>query len=420
MLKKRHPLRAWALAAATSLAALSPATLHAAEIEWLQWFAAEDTTGFYDELVAEFHEQHPDITVKLVTQPFGKVRESIVTDNAIGVGSDLLGLNMPWTKEFLDIGILEPLDEYLARDDNSFETDQLVEAPIGKIDGKTWMVPLNAFPFVMHVNMDLVRKAGFDAPPTTWDELAEQAIAISALEAGISGIGMPFSSQPPSNGPILTFLPLLYSHGGRIMDGTSPNFDNEKVVNTLRFLKDLSDGGGMAPGAASRTGGVDLEEFIAGRTGFLISPGVHSSAITGRNRELDYALVRVPTNGHEAYRVHGWELGIAADSPNKDAAWTFVNYLLSPEVNARVAQASNALPGNLAALDVVRQGADGTLQTLMQILAEDTPVEEMRQSPKAAASWSVMTEEIQTMLRGDQSPEEAAAAIQARWTDLVD
>lgn len=92
---KRHLARL-ALASATSLAALVPLGAHAVEIEWLQWFAAEDTSGFYDELVADFEAEHPDITVKLVTQPFGKVRESIVTDNAIGVGSDVLGLNMPW------------------------------------------------------------------------------------------------------------------------------------------------------------------------------------------------------------------------------------------------------------------------------------------------------------------------------------
>ncbi|KUF09849.1 ABC transporter substrate-binding protein [Pseudoponticoccus marisrubri] len=414
----RH-LPAWALAAATSAAALMPASLHAAEIEWLQWFAAENTGGFYEELVADFEAQHPDITVKLVTQPFGKVRESIVTDNAIGVGSDVLGLNMPWTTEFLEIGILEPLDDYLARDDNSFETDQLVEAPLGKIDGKTWMVPLNAFPFVMHVNMGLVEQAGFDAPPSSWDALAEQAAAISALGDGTSGLGMPFSSQPPSNGPILTFLPLLYANGGRIMDGTTPDFDNPKVVETLEFLQQLEQSGALAPGAASRTGGVDLEEFIAGRTGFLISPGVHSSSITSRNPELDYTLVRVPSNGAEAYRVHGWEIGISADSDNKEAAWTFVDYLLSPEVNARVAKASNALPGNLAALDTVRADADATLVKQMDILSGDTPVEEMRQSPKAAASWSLMTEELQSMLRGDQTPAEAASAVQARWMDLI-
>lgn len=230
---------------------------------------------------------------------------------------------------------------------------------------------------------------------------------------------MPFSSQPPSNGPILTFLPLLYSNGGRIMDGSTPNFDNPKVVETLTFLNELNDAGGIAPGAASRTGGVDLEEFIAGRTGFLISPGVHSSSIMNRNPDLEYTVVRVPTNGTAAYRVHGWELGIAASSSNKEEAWRFIDFLLSREVNAQVASASNALPGNLAALELISSDSGDIQQTQMAILADDEPVEELRQAPSAVGSWSLMTEEIQAMLNGDQTPQEAAANVQARWLDLI-
>ena len=389
------------------------------EIEWLQWFVAESSRDFYEGLVAEFEAANPDISVKLVTQPFGKVRESIVTDYAVGVGSDVLGLNMPWTSGFLKSDILEPLDSYLSKESNSFKTEKLVQAPIGKINGKSWMVPLNAFPFVMHVNMDLVKKAGFSEPPSSWSELKEQAVAISNLGDGISGIGMPLSSQPPSNGPILTFLPLLYSNGGRIMDGTSPNFDNAKVVETLSFINDLQKSGAMAPGYGSRTGGVDLEEFIAGRSGFLISPGVHASAVATRNPDLNYDLVRVPTNGVNAYRVHGWELGIASSSKHKEEAWKFIDFLLSKEVNARVAKASRALPGNLESIDLVSAEATPVMKTQMNILSGDEPVEELRQAPSAVPSWSIMTEEMQSMLRGDQSPNEAASKVQSRWLDLI-
>ncbi|MHA3976525.1 ABC transporter substrate-binding protein [Halovulum sp. GXIMD14794] len=410
-----------ALATSAALAAGVPGAAAAdTEIEWLQWFAAEVTDGTFEGIAEEFEAANPDIKVTLVTQPFGKVRESVVTDNAIGVGADVIGMNMPWTMEFLDIGILEPLDEYLARDDNSFDTGELVQGPIGKIEGKTWMVPLNSFPFVLHVNMELVKKAGFDAPPTSWDELLEQATAISKLGDGISGIGLPFSTQPPSNGPILVFLPILYSAGGRIMDGTTPNYDNPKVVEALMLLKQLNDAGAVAPGAASRTGGVDLEEFIAGRTGFLIAPGLHSNSVTSRNPDLDYQLARMPQNGSNGFRDHGWEVAMSASSDNKDAAWKFIDFLLSPEVNARIAKATNTLPGNKAALDAIGEGAAEPLLTQIDIVRNDESVEEMRQSPKASASWSVMTEEIQAMLRGDQTPEETAANTQSRWMDLLD
>ncbi|GIR79102.1 MAG: hypothetical protein CM15mP81_06120 [Alphaproteobacteria bacterium] len=42
------------------------------------------------------------------------------------------------------------------------------------------------------------KKAGFSKPPSSWSKFKkEQAVAISNLGDGISGIGMPLSSQPP-------------------------------------------------------------------------------------------------------------------------------------------------------------------------------------------------------------------------------
>ena len=55
----------------------------------------------------------------------------------------------------------------------------------------------------------------------------------------------------------------------------------------------------------------------------------------------------------------------------------------------------------------------------MNILSGDEPVEELRQAPSAVASWSIMTEEMQSMLNGDQSAKEAASKVQSRWLDLI-
>ena len=101
------------------------------------------------------------------------------------------------------------------------------------------------------------------------------------------------------------------------------------------------------------------------------------------NPDLNYDLVRVPTNGVNAYRVHGWELGIASSSKHKEEAWKFIDFLLSKDVNARVAKASRALPGNLESIDLVSAEATPVMKTQMNILSGDEPVEELRQAPSA-------------------------------------
>ena len=65
------------------------------------------------------------------------------------------------------------------------------------------------------------------------------------------------------------------------------------------------------------------------------------------------------------------------------------------------------------------EGAGDVKQAQIAILAEHEPVEELRQTPNAVGSWSLMTEEMQSMLNGDQTPEETAANVQARWLDLI-
>jgi len=123
--------------------------------------------------------------------------------------------------------------------------------------------------------------------------------------------------------------------------------------------------------------------------------------------------------GVNAYRVHGWELGIASKSKHKNEAWKFIDFLLRKDINAKVAGASKALPGNLDALDIVRKGATPVMKAQMQILSKDEPVEELRQAPSAVGSWSLMTEEMQAMLNGEQSANQAASKVQSRWLELI-
>ena len=59
------------------------------------------------------------------------------------------------------------------------------------------------------------------------------------------------------------------------------------------------------------------------------------------------------------------------------------------------------------------------MKAQMQILSKDEPVEELRQAPSAVGSWSLMTEEMQAMLNGEQSANQAASKVQSRWLELI-
>ncbi len=382
-------------------------------IEWLQWFSGEaGEDGFY-ELIKEFEDKNPDITVKLVTLPFGKMRETIVTNLTVGVTADVLGLNMPWTDEFVEMGALEPLEEYIAAS-TDLKAENLVAAPMEEYKGHSWMVPLTAHPFLMFYNKDLLSKAGYTEAPATWDELKDAASKITDKANNVYGYTMAFSTQPPSNGPIIDMYPLLYTNEGRTVKDSRSNLDSPEVIETMAFLKELNDAGVCAPGTLSKTDPMKLEEFAAGRIGLMITTMPQIATLRQRNAELNFSVAPVPKNKVWAYRVHGWELGISSKSQHKDEAWKFISFLLRPDVNVRFAEMVKQLPGNTAGnADFIDN--DPEIKIAQNILREHQSVEELRKTPKAVPSWQILTEEIQKMLKGDQEPAATAKNAHERW-----
>ena len=388
-------------------------------IEWMQWFVGEQANPEgVQSLIDEFQQENPDIEVELVNLPFGKMRETIITNFAVGMTADVLGLNMPWTDEFVELGVLEPLEAYLDAA-TEFTKADLVQAPVEEYKGHSWMVPLTAHPFIMYYNKDLLAEAGIAEPPTTWDELKDAAVKITNPDKNQYGYAMHFSSQPPSNGPIIDVYPLLYTTGGRTVKDSRSNLDSPEVVETLTFIKELHDLGVVAPGTLSKPEAVKIEEFATGRIGFMIESMPHIGSLPNKNPDLNFGVIPVPKKTESAYRVHGWEVGMSSKSKHKEEAWKFISFLMRPDINVRFAELSRQLPGNTAGkADFIDK--DPLIKVAQDILKEHKSVEELRQTPKAVPSWQLFTVEIQKMLNGEQDPAATAKNAGEKWNALFD
>ena len=386
------------------------------KIEWMQWFAPEMGEEKVNSVLDLFHAEHPEIEVKLVTLPFGKMREQILSLHTIGKIPDVLGINMPWNAEFGDLNVLEPLDSYLASV-TVFNVSDLVQAPIQNYKGHSWMVPLTAHPFISYYNKDLLKKAGIDTPPSSWEELKETAVKTTSPEENEFGYAMILSLLPPSNGPIIEVYPLLYTAGGRTIKDGRANLNSPEVIETLSFLKTLHDLGVVMPGTHTRTESRKIEEFGAGHIAMMVDSMPIISVLRLRAPDLNFGVTPVPKKRKWAARNHGWELGIASKSKNKEAAWTFISWLLTPGVNGQFAQLSNQLPGNTAASGEFIE-KDPMLQIAQYILKNHEMVEELMLTPKAPASWRIFTEEIQKMIRGEQDVAQTVKNASDRWNEL--
>ncbi|WP_051450828.1 ABC transporter substrate-binding protein [Actinospica robiniae] len=102
--------------------------------------------------------------------------------------------------------------------------------------GDLYGIPTGNYSLGLVYNKALFKKAGLDPdqPPTTWDQVEQDAIAITKLGGGDIG----YADYSAQNTGGWHFVAELYSRGGTAVsaDGKSANFDNAAGQSVLEFL----------------------------------------------------------------------------------------------------------------------------------------------------------------------------------------
>jgi len=105
--------------AALAMAASVPVSA-ATEVKWSQWKTTEVGEKFMAELKAAFEKDNPDITLTLVDSPFTGFHDKAVVLYQAKKLPDVLLVQVDWVAEFADLGMLEPLDAWIAKEPKSF------------------------------------------------------------------------------------------------------------------------------------------------------------------------------------------------------------------------------------------------------------------------------------------------------------
>lgn len=282
--------------------------------------SGEETT-FLEQIVPRFEEENPGITVEAVAFPYSEFRQKLLTSFAGGVVPDLVRMDIIWVPEFAEMGALEPLGGY---EGFTELTESVFPGPLATNfwDGVYYGLPLNTNTQVMLYNGDLV-----ETPPATFDEFRTFAEANSnaAEEKWAYALAGPDAWY---------MLPWIYSNGGAVTDEditTATGYLNSPAtVEAVQMIVDLYNNGQLAP----TLGGSGLgawEGFGAG-TYVVIQDGPWAgSGLSAQYADLNLQHALIPAgDGGSSSVIGGEDVVMFADSANKEAAWTFTQFLLSP------------------------------------------------------------------------------------------
>ena len=413
-MKRKNLMKYGVLTAA--LAAMAIGSCASAEditLEFQQWWGVELPDGALQEIVDGFTEE-TGIKIELLSNPYADTKTQIAAGAATSTMADVVGLDGSWVYDFAKQGAIANLTELMTADgyDDSQLSDQI------KWEGNTYMIPVVNFAYPLYVNTDILEEAGVEAIPTTWSEFLDALEAIKT-NTDKAGYAIPLNTEAP-NGIQNQFSSWLWASGGALMqDGKPALTDNEKLVAVIDLFKQMKDNGYLSDGAEAMKEQDMVNEFENGRLAFMVDGISHLTTIKNESPDLNFTYAAMPVqdgyDGQSGMDVANWGIGIAENCEYKAEAMQFVEYMMSPEVNAKLAQLANAFPGNSTA-EPDYSANDELFLTAYEIVQNGYAINEFTGAPTAEDLMRSMNEQLILYFDGDtESVDDMLAATQEAW-----
>ena len=389
-----------------------------ATLQFSQWWAAELPKGDLDAIVSEFEKQNPNITIKLVTNPYQNTHDATIAQAATHNMSDIVAMDGTWYSDLQNQGALANMSDLMkaAKYSDSTLSGEL------KTAGSVYMIPAVNFVYPMFVNIDLLHKAGITSIPKTQTEFKAAADAVSK-KTSAKGFTLALSPQTP-NGVANDVMAWVWASGGSMLtaDGKT-NINNAGVTQGLQFVDSLYKAGDILPGSLNAQETQKPNAFAQGQVAMMFDSLAHVSTIKQANPKLKFAIAPVPVKdgytGQEGINSAAWALGISKNSKYQAQAWKFVQFLMSPAVDAQLANEANGFAGNKAAKQDLSK-SDPLIRTAATIYAASKPLNEFAAGlPASLQLESDFDAQIQKFLTGKQDVAATLKTTQSLWNTHI-
>jgi multiple sugar transport system substrate-binding protein len=298
-------------------------------------------------VIAEFQKQHPNIKVNLEVTPYNAYRDKLLVAAKGGNPPDISAVDQIWNPEFAAAGLIIPLDEYL--NDSPVKEEQFFSGAWDSAvyKNQVWGIPLDvgAWEF-LYYNVDRFNEVGV-TPPNTWNEwynIGKKLTRDTNNDGEVDQWGLYLLG---AKGEIVVVFTdsLIFSNGGQIVsdDGTEGMLDSPEVIEAMKFYKKLTD---IAPPGVPDADQTESSNYFAtGKVAMETIGEWEQDTIESRAPDLnwDMAAMPAPEKGDTFHACFGgWNFVIYKNSEHKDAAWEFVEFASSQEMNFNMASLTPA------------------------------------------------------------------------------
>jgi multiple sugar transport system substrate-binding protein len=229
------------------------------------------------------------------------------------------------------------------------------------IEDKLIGVPVQRSGQFLYYNTTWAGELGFRSPPTTTTQFRTQACAAARANQQDDDPQNDMTGGWIISTDYSTISGWLYAFGSQITrpDGNGYRFNTPEVEEALGFLRELYE-----QGCAWLPEDQPSEDAFAHRGGLFSAGsimGIPFQQAAFRNSDNDDVWTAIPfpaSNNDLTVTVYGPSLVILESTPEEQlASWLFIQWLLSPENQARWVQATASYPLSASALEQLDKSA---------------------------------------------------------------
>jgi multiple sugar transport system substrate-binding protein len=365
-------------------------------------------------LIPAFEKANPGIEVDVEQIPFAEAHQKLLTGFAGDSLPDMAQLGNSWLPEFEALGALAPLDARVVATPAIDPADYFPGIwDSNVIDRRLYGVPWYVDTRLLFYRRDILKRAGFDRPPTTWAEWHRQMVAIKKLVGpGRYAAIFPLNEYEP-----LEVLGLQQAEPMVTADGHG-NFESPGFKRALAFYLGTIRSG-LAPAIANTEIANIWDQFDRGEFSFYITGPWQLGEFARRipaAHQSEWATAPMPgPDGPGASNAGGSSLVIFHKSRHQEAAWKLIAWLSTPAMELRFHQLTGDLPPRRSAWRAPELADDPHAKAFAEQL------ERVKPTPKVP-EWEAIATAMRTVTEAaahDTMPVDQVAAEIDRQADAI-
>lgn len=316
-------------------------------LTFAETMTSPERTLVLEETIAAFEEEHPNITVELVSPPYESAETKVASMLAAGQEVDVVEVRDNTVGAWITNDFLYKLDDMVAEWDGK---EELVEAALlagSSIGDATYFIPQFLYVKALMARTDILEELGITEMPKTTDEFLAVCKKITDKEKGQYAFALRGTGSPCKTTDVMwvTEVPDISTENLYLTEDGQFYMDTEGGRKALKDYYELFTQ--CCPEDAVNWGyNEQINGFISGTTPFLIQDPDAVGSVSGSLEPDQYTAIPMPIGASgKRYLDYGYAgLAVAANSQHPEEAFEFIKYMISAEVNASICEFYGALP----------------------------------------------------------------------------